>query len=70
MNNWEYYPQSDREIELAVDQMRPIAVPGLTTFIAAGGEVVGFVLAFADVSRALQRMRGQPVSVNQSRSGD
>lgn len=59
VNNWEYYPLSDREIDLAVDQMRPIADPGLTTFIAAGGEVVGFVLAFADVSRSLQRMRGR-----------
>jgi GNAT superfamily N-acetyltransferase len=59
VNNWEYYPLSDREIDFAVEQMRPVADHRLMTFIAADGEIVGFVLAFADVSPALQRMRGR-----------
>lgn len=59
VRNWEYYPLTDREIDFAVEQIRPVADPRLMTFIAAGGEMVGFVLAFADVSLALQRMGGR-----------
>ena len=45
--------------------MRPIADHRLMTFIADGDEIVGFVLAFPDVSAALQRAGGRltPVSV-------
>jgi ribosomal protein S18 acetylase RimI-like enzyme len=57
--NWEYYPLSDREIQFVVDQVRPLADHRLMTFIAAGEQIVGFVLAFADVSAALQRARGR-----------
>jgi GNAT superfamily N-acetyltransferase len=59
VNNWEYYPLSDREVDFVVDQVRPLADPRLMTFIAAGDETVGFLLAFPDVSAALQRMRGR-----------
>jgi hypothetical protein len=59
VNNWEYYPVSDREIDFLVEQISPLADHRLMTFIAANGDIVGFVLAFADVSRALQRMRGR-----------
>lgn len=59
VRNWEYYPLSDREIDFAVQQIRPLADHRLMTFIAAGDQIVGFVLAFADVSRALQRMGGR-----------
>ena len=57
--NWEYYPLTEREIDFAVEQVRPLADRRLMTFIAAGDEVVGFLLAFPDVSAALQRMRGR-----------
>jgi hypothetical protein len=57
--NWEYYPLSDREIDFLVDQVRPLADHRLMTFIAAGDDIVGFLLAFPDVSRALQRLRGR-----------
>ncbi len=59
VDNWEYYPLTDREVDFVVDQVRPIADPRLMTFIAAGEEVVGFVLAFPDVSAALRAMRGR-----------
>jgi hypothetical protein len=59
VHNWEYYPLSEREIDFVVDQIRPLADHRLMTFIAAGDDVVGFLLAFPDVSRALQRMKGR-----------
>lgn len=59
VNNWEYYPLSRREVDFLVDQVRPLADPHLMTFIAAGERVVGFLLAFPDVSAALQRMHGR-----------
>lgn len=59
VDNWEYYPLSEREIDFVVDQVRPLADHRLMTFIAAGEEVVGFLLAFPDVSAALQRMNGR-----------
>jgi hypothetical protein len=59
VNNWEYYPLSQREVDFVVDQVRPLADHRLMTFIAAGEEIVGFLLAFPDVSAALQRMNGR-----------
>lgn len=59
VRNWEYYPLSEREIDFVVDQVRPLADPRLMTFIASGDEVVGFLLAFPDVSAALQQMNGR-----------
>jgi GNAT superfamily N-acetyltransferase len=59
VENWEYYPLTTREVDFVVDQVRPIADPRLMTFIAAGEEIVGFVLAFPDVSGALRAMQGR-----------
>ncbi len=59
VQNWEYYPLSVREVDFLIAQVRPLADHRLITFIAAGDEVVGFLLAFADVSGALQRMHGR-----------
>lgn len=59
VHNWEYYPLSRREVDFVVDQVRPLADPRLMTFIAADERVVGFLLAFPDVSAALQRMNGR-----------
>lgn len=59
VSNWEYYPLSAREVDFVIEQMRPLADHRLMTFIAAGDEIVGFLLAFPDVSAALQRMRGR-----------
>lgn len=56
--NWEYYPLTEREIQFIVDNLMPIADPKLIKIITHGEEVVGFLLAFADVSAALQRARG------------
>jgi hypothetical protein len=59
INNWEYYPLTDREIKFVVDNIMIIADPRLIKIITHGQEVVGFLFAFPDVSAALQRARGR-----------
>lgn len=59
VSNWEYYPLSVREVDFLIDQVRPLIDHNLITFIAAGADIVGFLLAFPDVSSALQSMRGR-----------
>jgi len=58
VNNWEYYPLTEREIKFIVDNIMIIADPRLFKIIAHADEVVGFLFAFPDVSAALQRARG------------
>lgn len=57
--NWEFYPLTVREVDFLIEQVRPLVDHRLMTFIAAGSEIVGFVLAFPDVSAALQRAGGR-----------
>ena len=57
--NWEYYPLTDREIAFVVDQVYPLVDRRLMAFVAAGQEIIGFVLAFPDISAALQRAAGR-----------
>lgn len=57
--NWEYRPLTDRELEFLVDGVRLLAQPGLVHVLLRRGEVAGFLLAFPDVSAALQRTRGK-----------
>ncbi len=58
VNNWEYYPLSNREIDLLVESLILILDPRLVKLITHADQLVGFTLAFADVSEALQRARG------------
>jgi GNAT superfamily N-acetyltransferase len=58
VNNWEYYPLTDREIQFVVDNLTMVADPRLIKIITHDDAVVGFVLAFHDLSAALQRARG------------
>jgi hypothetical protein len=59
VNNWEYYPLTDHEIDLLVSNLMMVTEASLVKIITHADEVVGFVFAFADVSAALQRARGQ-----------
>ena len=58
VNNWEYYPLTDREIKFLVDNLMIVADPRLIKIIVHGDDVVGFLFAFPDLSAALQRARG------------
>ncbi|MCL5999083.1 MAG: hypothetical protein M1546_23930 [Chloroflexi bacterium] len=57
-NNWEYYPLTQREIDFLLENVLMLANPRLIKMITHGDDVVGFLLAFPDVSAALQRARG------------
>jgi hypothetical protein len=59
VNNWEFYPLSQREIDLMVEQLLLIADPRFIKVIYDGERVVGFLLAFPDLSAAIQRARGR-----------
>jgi hypothetical protein len=59
VNNWEYYPLTQREIDFVVSNIMTIADHRLIKIIVHGDDVVGFLFAFHDVSAALQRARGK-----------
>jgi hypothetical protein len=59
IHNWEYYPLTEREIKFLIDNLMTVADHRLIKIITHGDEVVGFLLAFPDVSAALQRAHGR-----------
>ena len=59
VNNWEYYPISDREVKFVVQNVLTIADPKLIKVILYKGDIVGFLFAFPDISAALQRQGGR-----------
>ncbi len=59
INNWEYYPLSDNEIDYVLNEILTIADPRLIKIIVHGERVVGFLFGFADVSAAIQRSKGR-----------
>jgi len=61
INNWEYYPLSEREIKFLTDNILTIADPKLIKIIAHGDEAIGFLFGFRDISSAIQRSKGSLV---------
>ncbi len=59
VNNWEYYPFTEREVKFIADNIMVVADPKLIKIITYNDEVIGFLLAFPDISEALQRMKGR-----------
>jgi GNAT superfamily N-acetyltransferase len=59
VNNWEYYPLTEREIAFVVKNLETIADPELIKIIVHDQDVVGFLFAFPDVAAALQRSGGK-----------
>ena len=59
VNNWEYYPLTQREIDFVVENIMTIADHRLIKIITHGEDVVGFLFAFHDVSAAMQRAKGK-----------
>lgn len=58
VDNWEFYPVTKSEIDFAIIDALGFADPRLIKLIARGDDVVGFLLGFPDVSRAIQRAKG------------
>lgn len=59
VNNWEYYPLTQREIDFVVENIMTIADHRLIKIVTHGEDVVGFLFAFHDVSAAMQRAKGR-----------
>lgn len=65
VRNWEYHPLSQREIDYLLGNFLLVADPRLIRLILRGDDVVGFMLAFPDLSAALQQAKGHltPLSI-------
>lgn len=59
VDNWEYYPISQREAEFLMENAIALTDPRLIKLIVHGDELVGFLFGFPDVSAALQRAKGR-----------
>ncbi len=59
IDNWEYVPLTDAEIDFVVDSILTIVRPELIKIILQGEEIVGFLLSFPDLSRGMQRAHGK-----------
>jgi GNAT superfamily N-acetyltransferase len=59
INNWEYYPFSQGDIDYAVQNVFMVADHHLIKLIMHGENIVGFLFAFPDVSAAIQRAKGR-----------
>ncbi len=58
VNNWEYAPLTDREIQQVLDNILVVADPRLIKVITCDDDVIGFLFGFPDLSAALQRAKG------------
>jgi len=56
---WGYYPVDEAEIAIMVERVVSIADPRLIKLVWKGDEAIGFVIAYPDVSAAIQRIRGR-----------
>jgi len=65
VKNWEYYPYTQREIETAIENVILFADPKMIKVLTDGDAIIGFLFAFPDVSRAIQRHKGSlnPISI-------
>lgn len=60
VNNWEYYPLTDRELDTVVESALQLLDPKLLKIVLnQEDDIVGFVLPFPDVSVALQKNKGK-----------
>src|SRR4030066_439062 len=64
VNNWEYAPLTDREIQQVLDNILLIADPRLIKITTFNQEAVGFLFGFPDLSAALQRAKGRLSPLN------
>jgi hypothetical protein len=56
---WGYYPVSIDEIQALIERIASIADPRMIKLVMKGKEPIGFVVAYPDVSAAIQRIGGR-----------
>lgn len=59
VNNWEYYPLTENEIDFVMQNVETVADPRLIKIITHEDDVVGFLFGWRDLSYGLQRARGR-----------
>ncbi|MCD4673042.1 MAG: hypothetical protein K8R77_10295 [Anaerolineaceae bacterium] len=59
VNNWEYYPLSKKEVKFLLDSLITVIDPRLVKLIMRKEEIIGFLIAFPDVSPQIQRAKGR-----------
>ncbi len=59
VDNWEYVPLTDAEIDFIVANIMVVVRPDLIKLITQGERIVGFLLAFPDISEGLQKAGGR-----------
>lgn len=59
VNNWEYYPLTEHELDFQFKNLLSVIVPDLIKLIMHNEQIVGFLLGFPDISAALQRQKGR-----------
>jgi hypothetical protein len=59
VNNWEYVPLTDEELDFVVDNIMLVANPKLIKIIVHEESAVGFAFGWPDVSAAMQRSKGK-----------
>lgn len=59
INNWEYYPLTKGEVKLLLDNLLTVINPKLVKLVEHEGKIVGFLLAFPDITEALKRHNGR-----------
>ena len=59
VDNWEYYPLTDNEINFILDTILTVADPRLIKVITHDNDAVGFLFGFPDLSSALQKAKGR-----------
>jgi hypothetical protein len=57
--NHEYFPPSEAEVNLIAETILSVTDPRLIKLVMKGDEVIGFILAYHDISTALQKCRGR-----------
>jgi GNAT superfamily N-acetyltransferase len=58
INNWEYYPFTQGDVDYAVQNVFMVADHRLIKLIMHEDDIVGFLFAFPDASEALKRAKG------------
>lgn len=59
VDNWEYVPLTDAEIDFIVANIMTVVRPDLIKLITQDDHIVGFLLAFPDLSGGMQKARGR-----------
>jgi len=59
VNNWEYYPLTEKEIKMVVENILIIVEPKNLFILLKDDKVVGFEIPFPDVSAAMQKNKGK-----------